>query len=118
MLYHSPEHKLLRLLWKIDQRVVGVYERFVTDDVFDPEKAKDVFAERGISRTRLQTAVQTLVGARLANAQGITQAGRDKIAQMETSRRTRITELGLTEDLGSTSVYDETKITELNATDL
>lgn len=116
MQYFSPEHKLLSLLLKVHNRVPGVFERFVTDDVFDVEKVKAVFQERGVSKVRLQTAVQTLVGAGFANAQGITQAGISKIQAIETERALEANRLGLV-GFGASGNPSQALIDELNAKD-
>ena len=118
MLYLSPEAKLLRLLGKVYNRVPGVFERFVTDDAFDVEKAKDVFADRGINRTRLQTAVQAIVGDGFANSNGITAAGIAKIASIEAERLLEIQRLSLQDFFsGVTGRFDQAAMDELNAKD-
>lgn len=115
MKYFSPEHKLLLLLYKIHNRVVGVFERFVTNDVFDVEKAKNVFAERGVSRTRLNTAVRALVSAGFADVRGITAAGIEKVGLIESERVSEIQRLGLNDFFtGVTGNFNQADMDELN----
>lgn len=88
MIYESPEHKLLRLLWKFNQNKIVETDRFMTDGSLDIEKVKAILVERGIPLAKVRDAFQALVLSGYCGVKGaIRPKGIAKLQSIEAAYR-------------------------------
>lgn len=98
MKYLSPEHRILKLLWKFNQNRLVVKDRFMTDGDIDPQKVKDIFVSQGMKPLEARDAFLSLVAQGFANLRGhITLAGLKQMSDMEVAKEIEVDRLGLRE---------------------
>lgn len=96
MKLHSTEHKILRLLYKLNQDRVAAKEQFMTDGVLDVDKIEVVLEAKGISLPEARAAFQALVLAGYITAKGVVKAaGITKLDATHTAFHADIDALGL-----------------------